>query len=116
MATLIGTPQKSTGYGPIVLAAATPVCTTPVISGNKWVGAVLTATYVFSDVNGDLEGDSTFTWFRADDAAGTNSVAIDGATSTCQDDNLPTYTLTAEDVGKYIQCEVTPVALTENPV
>jgi surface protein len=69
------------------------------------VGVLLTGTYDYYDVNGDLEGTSTFQWYRADDASGLNAVAIPGASST-------TYTPVIADENKYIGFGVTPVAQT----
>ena len=47
------------------------------VTGTTSVGNVLTADYTYTDNEGDLEGTSTFQWYRADDAAGTiNLVAI----------------------------------------
>ena len=84
---------------------AAPVATNVQISGTAQVGQTLIGSYTYSDVNGDLEGVSTFKWYRSDDAAGTNKAAISGATTL-------TYTLQAADSGKYISFEVTPAALT----
>ena len=69
------------------------------------VGVLLNGSYDYYDVNGDLEGATTFQWYRADDASGLNAVAISGATST-------TYTITVADESKYIGFGVTPVAQT----
>jgi hypothetical protein len=82
-----------------------PVASSVSKSGTLQAGQVLTGSYTYSDANGDLEGTSTFKWYRADDASGTNSTFIGGATSI-------TYTLTFTDVDKYIAFEVTPAALT----
>ena len=71
------------------------------ITGTLQVGQVLTGTYTYSYTN--PEGTSTFKWYRADDATGTNRAAISGATQL-------TYTLTEADESKYVQFEVTPVA------
>ncbi|SOB90269.1 putative Ig domain-containing protein [Ureibacillus xyleni] len=56
---------------------------------------ILTGTYVYSDINGDVEGTSTFRWYA-------DGVAISGATAN-------TYTLTVAEVGKTIEFGVTPV-------
>jgi len=66
--------------------------------GGAVVGDSLTGSYTFTDVNGDLEGVSTYRWLR-------NGVAINGASST-------NYTLVAADGGQNITFEVTPVAAT----
>jgi len=67
-------------------------------AGSAVVGDSLTGSYTFTDVNGDLEGVSTYRWLR-------NGVAISGA-------NTTSYTLVAADGGQSITFEVTPVAAT----
>ena len=78
-----------------------PVATNLAILGNLVVGEQLTADYDFSDPQSDTESGSTFKWYRADDASGTNKAAIAGATT-------KTYTLVSADAGKFISFEVTP--------
>ncbi|MBP1934808.1 S-layer homology domain-containing protein [Ammoniphilus resinae] len=82
-----------------------PTATDVGISGTPQLGQTLYGVYTYIDIENDTQGISTFKWFRADDATGTNKVAIDGATSS-------EYTLTDEDIGKYISFEVTPLAST----
>jgi hypothetical protein len=86
-----------------VLPEAAPTATDLSISGTLAEGETLTGNYTYSDVNGDLEGTSTFQWYRYDDLSKNGQTAL----STAQ-----TYTLVAGDQGKYISFEVTPVALT----
>ncbi len=100
-----GTAVPSAWAGAVVPAEAAPTATGLSITGTLQVGATLSGHYTYSDVNGDLEGTSTYKWYRSDDAAGTNKVEIAGATAT-------TYLLVTEDAGKYISFEVTPVAAT----
>ena len=100
-----GTAVPSAWAGAVVPAEAAPTATGLSITGTLQVGASLSGHYTYSDVNGDLEGTSTYKWYRSDDAAGTNKVEIAGATAT-------TYLLVTEDAGKYISFEVTPVAAT----
>ena len=66
------------------------------ISGTPRVGQVLTGSYTYGDVEGDLEGASTFRWLR-------DNVVIAGATAR-------SYALVAADEGALIRFEVTPVA------
>ncbi|MDY6990237.1 MAG: DNRLRE domain-containing protein, partial [Thermodesulfobacteriota bacterium] len=66
------------------------------IGGLREVGQDLTGSYDYFDAEGDLEGTSTFKWFRDD-------TEIGGATA-------QTYTLVAADEGTTIKFEVTPVA------
>ena len=93
------------GQVAVDLAEAAPTATVQAITGILKVGEKLTGHYTYSDINGDLEGTSTYKWYRADNAAGLNKTAIEGATSI-------TYVLTSADEGKYISFEVTPVAAT----
>ena len=85
---------------PISITPAAPIATGVAISGASIVGSVLTGTYSYSDVNGDLESGSTFRWLRSDTAGGIYT-AIPNATNI-------TYTLTIEDINKYVKFEVTP--------
>ncbi len=86
-------------------AQVAPTATVQPITGTLQVGATLTGHYTYSDVNGDLEGTSTYKWYRSDNAAGLNKTAIGGAISI-------TYVLQNAETGKYISFEVTPVAAT----
>jgi len=73
------------------------------ISGFAKTGATLTGSYEYADVENDPEGTSTFQWYAADDAAGTNKTAIAGATD-------KTNVLTEAQEGKYITFAVKPIA------
>ncbi|MHB8580353.1 MAG: T9SS type A sorting domain-containing protein [Ignavibacteriaceae bacterium] len=75
------------------------------ITGNLTVGSTITGNYTYSDADGDLQGASTFQWYRATDAIGTGSTPIGGATS-------QTYTLVHADSSFYISFQVVPVAQT----
>ncbi len=68
-------------------------------------GATLTGNYCYNDAENDLQGTSTYKWYRADDASGLNETAISGATST-------NYTVTVGDQSKYLRFAVTPIAQT----
>lgn len=84
------------------LAGAAPTATTVAIDNTTpTVGETLTGSYVFGDVDGDMEGTSTFKWYR-------DGVEIAGATA-------KTYVLVAADEGKPITFEVTPVSATGTP-
>jgi len=100
-----GTAVSSTWAGAVLPAEAAPTATVQTITGILKVGGTLTGHYTYSDVNGDIEGTSTYKWYRADDASGLNKTEIAGATSV-------TYVVQAADTGKYISFEVTPVAAT----
>ena len=75
-------------------------------TGTLQEGNLLSGAYTYYDANGDLEGATSFKWYRADNS-GEVGVAIGGATS-------ETYTSTSSDLGKYISFEVTARALTGN--
>nr|WP_276611349.1 FG-GAP-like repeat-containing protein [Fodinibius halophilus] len=79
----------------------TPTVANVTFSGSMIVGQELTSSYDFSDRDGDTESGSTYQWYRADDASGTNQIAIAGATA-------QTYTLAPDDAHKYIRFEITP--------
>jgi len=74
-------------------------------SGILQENSVLTASFVYSDVESDIEGAHIYTWYKADDASGTNQTQIQTGASN-------TFTLTASEIGFYIAVEVTPVAVT----
>ncbi len=80
-----------------------PVAGTVTFTGTMIPGSTLTGSYLYSDAEGDPEGTSTFRWYRADNASGTNEVAITGATAR-------TYILVSADAGKYVSFQVTPAA------
>lgn len=86
-----------------------PVASNVAISGIATEGELLTGSYTYSDTEGDLEGPSTFQWYRSlDDVLDAGDTAISGATST-------DYTLQTLDVGTHVLFQVRPVALTGNP-
>ena len=94
-----GLAVTSDAVGPVTPAPAPPTPPTAssvLISGTPRVGQVLAGSYVYSDVDGDDEGTSTFRWLRG-------TVPIDGATA-------QSYALVAADEGALISFEVTPVA------
>lgn len=82
-----------------------PMASNVTFSGTLSVGGTLTAEYVYTDNELDLEDVSIYQWYSADDASGTNEIAISGATSL-------TYTIGASDNGKYLSFGVVPVAAT----
>ncbi|WP_176328467.1 SprB repeat-containing protein, partial [Arenibacter amylolyticus] len=61
----------------------------------------LTGAYVYNDPENDPETETTYQWYRADDSNGTGRLVIESA-------NAITYTLSQEDIGKFISFEVTP--------
>ncbi|MEQ9425559.1 MAG: BspA family leucine-rich repeat surface protein, partial [Cyclobacteriaceae bacterium] len=65
------------------------------------LGDQLAVTYNFSDADNDPETGTTFQWYRADDASGTNAVQIAGATDSI-------YTVVSADLDKFLRVDVTP--------
>lgn len=61
-----------------------------------------TGNYTYSDVDSDKEGTSTYQWYIADDAQGTNKTAISGATR-------KTYSYKGTEAGKFLSFAVTPI-------
>lgn len=82
-----------------------PMANNVLLSGVFREDESLWASYDYFDRNDDLEGNSLYQWYRADDANGTNETAILGATAL-------SYTLNADDRNKYIRFSVIAVAQT----
>jgi hypothetical protein len=96
------------GYGEVVdftTGNAAPTATEVSVTGEIEVNKELTATYNYDDSENDVEGESTFKWYVADDAAGTGETPIEGATEL-------TYVIQEAQQGKYIRFGVTPKAAT----
>jgi len=68
---------------------------------------MLAGDYTYADADSDDESGTTFKWYRATDSSGTGAAAISGAEEI-------NYTLTSDDLGKYICFEVTPKDGTDN--
>jgi Secretion system C-terminal sorting domain len=92
-------------YVKLVSTEGAPSANNLEISGVTMVDEVLSAEYVYVDINADAEGATEFTWYVADDAEGSNKTAISGASTS-------TFTITAAEEGKFISCSVLPVAAT----
>jgi hypothetical protein len=73
------------------------------VSGLFINGNVLTGDYLYADQDADIEENSVFQWYRADDASGTNNEAILGATDLA-------YQLESADISKYLRFGVVPEA------
>jgi hypothetical protein len=97
-----------TSYGEVVdltTGNAAPIASNILITGVAEVNKVLTATYKYDDSEKDAEGETTFQWYQATTATGTNETAIDGAVS-------KTFTIKDEQNGKFLRVSVTPKAKT----
>lgn len=79
-----------------------PEATNVTFTGTLDTDEQLTGNYSYSHPDGTAEGNSEYTWYRADDISGTNAVMIGSATGI-------NYTLTANDIGYYIAFGVIPV-------
>jgi hypothetical protein len=97
-------PSSTANATPISATPTAPTATSVAITGSASLGELLTGTYTYTDANGNAEATSTFRWLRADSAGGVYS-AISGATSI-------NYTVTSDDLTKYLKFEVTPVSNT----
>jgi hypothetical protein len=73
-------------------------------SGTASLGSTITGFFTYNDVDNDLQGNSSYKWYRADDASGLNETLISGATSA-------SYFLSPVDIAKYLRFAVIPVAL-----
>lgn len=82
-----------------------PYATNVGYSGTLSIGNTLTGIYDYLDNEADIEATSLLQWYRADDASGTNEVAISGQTSL-------TYTVSVADNGSYLAFGITPIAQT----
>ncbi len=90
------------------LTVTAPQALNVTISGTLQRSKTLTGNYTYYDVEGDDEGNSAYRWLSSDAADGTfdeipGAIALD-------------YVVTADDIGKYLKFEVTPVALTGTEV
>ncbi len=107
------TPVAATGNSPtgtavsVATATTVPYAATPptasnlAIAGIEEVSRTLTGSYVYADINDDVEGATLIKWYRADDAAGTGATEVASGSLT--------YELLAADEAKYMLFEVTPV-------
>lgn len=107
------TPVSLTGNSPglavesdrVVTGNVPPVASSVVVENSLGnlatlvnVGEVIDGVYIYSDVDGDIEGQTLFQWYS-------DGIPISGATS-------ETYTVVDRDVGQTLTFEVIPVALT----
>ncbi len=86
-----------------ITGADVPVATDVAVTGTLEPNEVLTGTYTFTDPDGDAEGTSTFQWWEATNADGSDKLKILG-------EKALTYTVGADMGNKYVAFEVTPVS------
>lgn len=74
------------------------------VSGSGIPGSEVSAEFKYFDFNGDAEGEHIYEWLYSDGAGGEyKSMGVFGKS----------YTLSADDIGKYIKVRVTPVSQAE---
>lgn len=78
-----------------------PVASNVTLVGTPVVGQTLTASYVYSDADGDLEGATSFDWCWSGEGCGKGTEQ--------------SYTLTDIDVGKLLEFYITPKSATGTP-
>ena len=95
---------------PSLLHAAVPTATSVEVLGQPLYNAtpnpdqftIVTGEYVYDDTDADLEGATTFQWYRSLNSDGTGLTSIAGATA-------QRYSITSGDIGYYLYFQVTPV-------
>ncbi len=97
-------------YSNVLTNPRAPFATDVTVSGDFKVGGTLTASYTYNDYNNidnakDEEGATTFQWYVSDTA--------DSAPTPIAGANQATYTLTSNEIDKYISVGVTPVSKVE---
>ena len=81
---------------------SSPIASDLSLSGEIAVGSTVTASYEYTDYEGDPEGESEFVWFAALTDAGLNKMVLDNTGNTLE--------ITEDMLGKYIGFQVIPVA------
>lgn len=78
-------------------------------TGDLLPGQEIFANYTYYDPNADPEGESLYQWFYVINPDGSDPVMIDGAIN-------QSYTITQDDVGRYLVFRVIPVAISGDPL
>ncbi|MDD4688616.1 MAG: sialate O-acetylesterase [Eubacteriales bacterium] len=90
------------------ISEVAPVASDVTVTGNPYPGSTLTGTYgTYTDSNGDEELGSVATWYAADDKDFTANV-VTLKTEAITAGNTSTYTVTENEVGRYIRFGITP--------
>ena len=95
------------GFGGVQVAAVlntVPTVSEVAITGLPNTSVELAGSYIYSDLESDLDA-SSYQWYTATDDSGTDKIAISEATAL-------NYILTANELGKYIQLGVSAAAAT----
>lgn len=95
-----GYPQLDVAVGAGVDPGVAPVVSEVTVSGSFVAGEEMRVSYNYTDTDEDFDR-SAFQWYRYDDLAGTNKTVISGAEGMA-------FIPTSEEIGKYINVEVTP--------
>jgi hypothetical protein len=93
-----------TGYGEVqsfTTGNAAPTARNVSITGNKNVGATLTAAYTYIDEENNPESGTAIRWYIANDTIGATVNTISGATTN-------TYVVVSGDKDKFIKVGITP--------
>lgn len=101
----LAAPGETTGSGTFYIddvqfCANKPIASNVIISGKPYVGQTLKGFYNYYDTHGMDEGTTIFSWYRASDK--------DGEYEQISGSNSKTFTVTNEDVDKYIKLVITP--------
>jgi hypothetical protein len=99
--TYINKATGNIGFGGVNVAAilnTVPTVSDVAIVGLPNTGVALTSSYQYNDLENDIDA-STYQWYTANDAFGSDAAAIVEATNS-------SYTLTSNELGKYIQLGV----------
>lgn len=94
------------GYGEVITfntGNAVPVITTVIITGSPVVDSVLTASYIYSDVENDPDSGSIFQWYSAMDTVSGTEAPITGA-----NDSL--YIVVVSDTTRFLRVGIVPNA------
>ncbi len=93
--------QACSSWATVPVPNSPPTVSNVSIAGYAMASVTLRGNYDYSDTNGDAESGSSYQWYRADDAAGSNNTALNGATAN-------SYTVLSTDEANYLQFCVTP--------
>jgi hypothetical protein len=100
---------------PLVLIVGRPpvVASGPLLSGSPMVGSTVTATYQYSDPDGDPENGTIVYWYRSASSSGTNPVLM---TSAPVVSGVPVnYMPTLNDQNTYLFAVIEPRSQTADP-
>lgn len=89
---------------PLSAWPAYPSASQVTVTENLHVSDTLTGSYNFFDMNGHVEGNSQYAWYRSDDSLGSNKIRIDDA-------DQRYYVTSEDDWHKYLSFVVLPVAI-----